>query len=56
MAKLKKPERISFMVGEKELEALREVSRRTMIPVSALLRRGIEMILERYRAPVTGRD
>ena len=49
MAKLHKPKLFSLMLNEEQFRALRAISEATMIPMSALVRKGIETIIEQYQ-------
>ena len=49
MGKLEKPKLFSLMLNEGQFKALRAISETTMIPLSALVRKGIEMVIEQYQ-------
>ena len=40
--------RISLFLYDRQVAALNEVNQRTQVPVSALIRQGVDLILERY--------
>lgn len=49
MAKLEKPRLFSFMLNQEQLKSLKAISEITMIPLSALARLGVDLIIERYQ-------
>lgn len=49
MPKLEKPKLFSLMLNEDQLKSLKAISEATMISLSALVRRGIDMAIESYR-------
>jgi hypothetical protein len=40
----------SFYIDPERLAKLREISRRTMVPLSALVRRGVDLVIQEYRS------
>ena len=48
MAKLEKPKPFSLMLNEDQLKSLKAISEVTLIPLSALVRRGIDRVIEEY--------
>jgi len=48
MAKLEKPKLFSLMLNEDQLKSLKAISEVTLIPLSALVRRGIDRVIEEY--------
>ena len=48
MAKLEKPKPFSLMLNEDQLKSLKAISEVTLIPLSALVRRGINRVIEEY--------
>ena len=48
MAKLEKPKLFSLMLNEDQLKSLKAISEVTLIPLSALVRRGINRVIEEY--------
>ena len=40
--------RISVFLYDRQIDALNEVNRRTQVPLSALIRQGVDLILERH--------
>lgn len=51
MSDLKNRVRIGNAVNKKLFEQLKQLSEQTMIPMSRLLDRGIELVLEEYKKP-----
>jgi len=51
MSDLKNRVRIGNAVDKKLFDKLKELSKETMIPMSKLLDRGIELLLEEYEKP-----
>lgn len=49
MAKLKSPKMFSFMLNEYQKKNLDAISEITMIPLSALVRQGIDMVIQKYQ-------
>ncbi len=49
MAKLEKPKLFSLRLNEDQLKSLKAISEATMIPVSALVRKGIDIVIESYQ-------
>ena len=48
MAKLEKPKLFSLMLNEDQLKSLKAISEVTLIPLSALVRRGIDRVIAEY--------
>jgi hypothetical protein len=48
MARKTKQTKTSFYIEPERLAKLREISKRTMIPMSALLRRAIDIVIKEY--------
>jgi hypothetical protein len=42
--------RISVFLYDRQIDALNEVNRQTQVPVSALIRQGVDLVLERHGA------
>lgn len=51
MSDLKNRVRIGNAVDKKLFEKLKQLSKDTMIPMSRLLDKGIELVIEEYRKP-----
>lgn len=51
MSDLKNRARIGNAVDKKLFESLKQLSKETMIPISRLLDRGIELVLKEYDKP-----
>jgi len=49
MGKLENPKLFSVMLNEDQLKNLKAISGATLIPLSALVRRGIDMVIEKYQ-------
>jgi hypothetical protein len=56
MAKGRALTRTSVFVGEDQIEALRRLTEETGIPMSFVIRRGIDIALANYRVGVSGRE
>jgi len=53
MSDLKNRVRIGNAVDKKLFQQLKKLSKETMIPMSRLLDRGIELVLEEYKKPTS---
>ena len=52
MAKLKNAKLFSLMLNESQKKSLEAISEVTMIPLSALVRQGINMVIQQYQEEV----
>jgi hypothetical protein len=44
----RKQTKTSFYIDQPRLAKLREISKRTMVPLSALVRRGVDLVIKEY--------
>ncbi len=49
MGKLEKPKLFSLMLNGDQLKSLKDISSFTMIPQAALIRHGIDLVIQKYQ-------
>jgi len=49
VAKLDNPKLFSLMLNKDQFKSLKAISETTMIPLSALVRLGVNMVIEKYQ-------